>query len=520
MLGQENTKPPTEVTPLEPNQTHIQKYGPQYTKQRANQDNCFENSFHGDHGGESSIVNAYWNTLNTIVGIGIIGVPFALSKIGIIGGIVAMIIFGCLCTYSVMLQVRASNIMVFNLKFEQTCKTSKTRLKRIKKIIKKPHYEDLCEYCFGKKGYLFVLFCLLMLDFGALLSYLIIIADNITHVFDHIWAQIDHYNAPYIIKLFLTNRQFALFIIAIILILPACLPKDLSALERLSAFNVLTKVLLVCVVIYQFFDLTREYNDKSEIMSNVNYFDSAGISVGFGIFAFCFVANDTAFLIYNTLYKPTPLRWGILNSSAIASDVIIVILFGLFGYLTFVGKNGNNGINSNLFNNYPTNSVVMIIMRTMYAFSMAFSFPIKFYVVRHCFFEFFHMNFLTSNENSEMDEKVDDSEHESVQTASLCKHLLYTLPLFAITLAISLVVDDLGIVISLVGSISCVNLAFVLPCACYLKLTPSKLKFWNESTFDKSMKSLKTVAFPLILLIVGAFLAVFTTVGTLVTFYS
>ena len=39
------------------------------------------------------------------------------------------------------------------------------------------NYEDLCEYLFGIKGYIFVSITMLVFDFGATLSYLIILGD-------------------------------------------------------------------------------------------------------------------------------------------------------------------------------------------------------------------------------------------------------------------------------------------------------------------------------------------------------
>ena len=324
----------------------------------------------------------------------------------------------------------------------------------------------------------------------------------------------------------LSHRQFVLTLISIIFILPACIPRDVSALERLSAFSVFTKLLLVFVVIFEFFSLTKVLNSNNNnnwetIKININYFDSNGLSQAIGIFAFSFVAHDTAFLIYNTLYQPTIKRWSLLNTYGISTAVFICILFGIPGYLTFVTE---KQVSSNILNSYPTHSIIMIVMRIIYSFSMAFSFPITFYVVRHCLFVFFQLimspspSSTSSNNNKEIinDENENENEiHESIQNAPLWKHLLMTFLLFISVLLIALVVDSLGMVMSLVGSIACVNLGFVLPCACYLKISPYKIAFWKENTYDKSILSLKNIFVPVILIIVGIFLAVYTTIDTL-----
>ena len=47
------------------------------------------------------------------------------------------------------------------------------------------NYEDLCRKCFGWQGYVTVSMCMFLFDFGALLTYLIIMGDVATPVVVH-----------------------------------------------------------------------------------------------------------------------------------------------------------------------------------------------------------------------------------------------------------------------------------------------------------------------------------------------
>jgi len=59
---------------------------------------------HGDFGRASvGVVQTYFNTFKCFIGIGILAIPEAFSKVGILGGVVGIIIIGVLNTYTIIL---------------------------------------------------------------------------------------------------------------------------------------------------------------------------------------------------------------------------------------------------------------------------------------------------------------------------------------------------------------------------------------------------------------------------------
>lgn len=105
--------------------------------------------------------------------------------------------------------------------------------------------------------------------------------------------------------------------------------------------------------------------------------------------------------------------------------------------------------------------------RVSYILTMALTYPISCYVVRHvCYALYLQVRTFGKHDK-----------YISMKTISFSTHLALTLPIFLSTLAISLFVRDLGVVMSLTGSLAGCGLSFVLPSLCYLKVTPYSLRF-------------------------------------------
>jgi len=203
------------------------------------------------------------------------------------------------------------------------------------------------------------------------------------------------------------------------------------------------------------------------------------------------------FLLYNTLRNPTESRWAKLICQAISGSVTICTIFSMFAYLTF-----GNTVDQNLLNNYNVNQPWIIASRITYTLSMALSYPTAFYVVRHIVYSIFNRN----------------SQHKSIRQAPLWKHLLFTIPIFLSNLTLACLINSLGLVMSVAGSLAAVSLAFILPCCCYLKLCRYPLKFWNEKPGYR-WEACKSVVPPMILAVVGFALAIFCPAFTILQTY-
>lgn len=171
---------------------------------------------------------------------------------------------------------------------------------------------------------------------------------------------------------------------------------------------------------------------------------------------------------------------------------VICCMFGLFGYLTFRGD-----CVSNLLNNYDGYDPVVQVGGVAYVFTMALTYPLSFYVARHVIYAIIFRG----------------PDYRSAQNSSLSTHLLISLPLFGITLLIVMFVKDLGLVMSITGSVAAVFIAFILPAACYLRIQPSPLQFW---IYKKGVwKGFKFVVPSFLLLVFGVLAAILSTGQTI-----
>ena len=57
--------------------------------------------------GTSSIMSASFNMVNSIVGAGMIGIPFALREAGLVVGILLLVVMGFVTDYSIMLIIKS-----------------------------------------------------------------------------------------------------------------------------------------------------------------------------------------------------------------------------------------------------------------------------------------------------------------------------------------------------------------------------------------------------------------------------
>jgi len=396
------------------------------------------------HSGQSSRYNVSINFINTVVGAGIVGLPYVFRISGFYMALVLMV-SGCLLTdYSVRLLVRTG--MTHN----------------------RCNYEDLCHLALGRAGRAAVSLTMLVFDFGAMLSYLIIRGDAGTNVMAHAtgWHNGD------------ALRRATIAALACCTVLPLCMFRDVSKLENASLFSEITVFLVIIIVAYEIF-----HRGLPEEQGELVFVESPhGVFTAFGIVAFAFVCHDSAFLLNNTLRdNKNPQRWASVTHVSLGCALLTCLLLAVPGYLTFRGSTC-----SNLLNNYDAGSIPIIIMRSVYVLTMASTYPISFFVVRHI-------------TNAAIFSGRDD--FQTIQEMSLFRHLALTLPIFFASLGVVMVVNNLGVVMAVAGALGGGVLAFIFPPLCHIVLAEKSILFWRNK--GQVCASIVELGPPLLLLLFG-----------------
>ena len=409
--------------------------------------------------GKSPIISTLPNML---AGCGVVGLPITYAYSGLFTGIIIMILIAGLSVYTLRMLI-------------VTGKKNKCQ-----------DYERLVSKCFGIKGYYFISFNLLIFDIGACLTYTIILGNSAKAVMEYIFKL---ENDPTTANIY---RQIFITIIYICLILPFCLGRDFSFIEKVSAAAIFVVFIMIGIVIYMYYD---EYRDASKTDPNYsieywlnqdNYF---AILASIGTITFAFIQHDLCFMVYKTLKNNTIKRYTILAFLGMLIQCILCVVICIYGYLSF----GDN-VEDDLLLNFDIENRAIIAIRILYTFRMSFCFPTAFYVVRHILYSIVYRD-------------GDTYEH-----ASKLKRIIFTLIPLLSFLIIGLFLQDLGFVMSLAGLLSALNLAFVLPSLCHIKKgTPYPLKFWKAKD-GKIWDAFIDIVPPLILIIFGTFAA---TVGSI-----
>merc|ERR1739842_88302 len=104
----------------------------------------------------------------------------------------------------------------------------------------------------------------------------------------------------------------------------------------------------------------------------------------------------------------------------------------------------------------------------------------------------------------------------NVKNAPLSHHLICTLTLFFIPLLLSMFLTVLGTALSIIGGLSSVQLAFVMPCMCHIQASEYGFgSFVTERTIGRKWKGWASVYPPFILAVFGVLLAVYGVVDVI-----
>ncbi|CAG8559864.1 16097_t:CDS:2 [Cetraspora pellucida] len=153
------------------------------------------------------------------------------------------------------------------------------------------------------------------------------------------------------------------------------------------------------------------------------------------------------------VFQPTMNRFAAVTHLSTFISMAACMLMALTGYLVFTNKTQGN-----ILNNFPGNDVIINIARFCFGFNMFTTLPLELFVCR----------------------EVINNYYFADEQFTWIRHVTITTILVGSAMAISLLTDSLGIVLELTGGFSATALAYILPPACYLKLSSGELLTLNK----------------------------------------
>lgn len=413
----------------------------------------------------SGKLGAYFNFVNSVVGAGIIGLPFAIAQSGLWMGMVLLITIGYLTFVGVQTIIKCGTMAGVN------------------------SYEGLCRHALGKWGYWAVSWSMIIFPIGGMCAYLIIIGDNVPHVLRSATG----------IEI---SREVAVSVTGIGIILPLCFLRDMSTLAKSSSISVLAAVVIVLVIAFHGPSvLEHEILFKNRTAPEPDYsFVKPRFAAGLGTISFAYVCHHSSFIVFGSLKKSTLPEWTIVSLASIGTALVLSVIISLGGFLLFF-----NETESDILQSFGPDDDWMNFARLMLALTMVLTFPMEQFVARHSLHSLIWGNIPVTN----------------------TKHYVITLLLWGGCFIVGLTVTNLGVVLEITGATSASILGYILPGLCFFSLHPWKQEWaavraaWSSSSpeYVKSRSRRMRMAWRVIeqaLMIVFGVLAF--VVGTITTF--
>ncbi|XP_066153968.1 putative sodium-coupled neutral amino acid transporter 11 isoform X1 [Euwallacea fornicatus] len=400
----------------------------QFSEDRGSSIDSHENAFDDmkqlvtdeDKENKSSLHYASFNFINSIIGSGVIGIPYALHEAGFGFGLLLLAFVAYVTDYSLILMVKAGHI---SGRFS---------------------YQGIMEAAFGKAGYIFLGILQFFYPFIAMVSYNVVVGDTVTKVIvrltdigpDNIFAK----------------REIIVLIATILITVPLCLYRDIAKLAKISFFS------LVCIA-FILFSIMLRIGKLSEIVPDHPHswrFFNSDIIPAIGIMAFAFMCHHNTFLIYSSMADASQKKWETVTHASILTSLIVACIFGIAGYSTFKAYSQGD-----LLENYCWDDDLMNMSRLLFSIQILLTYPIECFVTREVV------------ENSILGKDPDVPISERV-------HYGLTISIILTTYLISMATDCLGVVLELNGVLAAVPLAYVLPAMCYLRLEEGSMLDRNK----------------------------------------
>eukprot|EP00096_Caligus_rogercresseyi_P010519 TRINITY_DN3870_c0_g1_i2.p1 TRINITY_DN3870_c0_g1~~TRINITY_DN3870_c0_g1_i2.p1 ORF type:complete len:440 (-),score=48.11 TRINITY_DN3870_c0_g1_i2:19-1338(-) len=371
----------------------------------------------------SSSLKVSFNYINSILGSGIIGVPYAIRQAGLGAGIFLIFLIAWIIDYSLILMIKGGSISGAK------------------------SYQELVDKSFGPIGYYIISGLQFIYPLIAMVSYNIIFGDTVTKVIvgifslpeDSIW----------------NSREFLALLATIFLTLPISLYRNISRLAKVSLVSLLL-IGFIAITIYVRLDVYHTHMDIND--SFWTFMRPAGIPEAIGIITFAMMCHHNSFLLYDSLEEPSISKWRSVTHVSIFTSVLCMLIFGLGGYFSF-----GHIVQGDLLNNYCWDDQLMNASRVLFSITIMLTYPIECFVCREVI-----LTALFGNDQSEVVQNM-DSKKKTIY------HVIITVLIVALTYLISLATNCLGIVLALNGLFAAIPLAFIFPAICYLKLSAGTL---------------------------------------------
>ncbi|GAB5368375.1 hypothetical protein AAMO2058_001313900 [Amorphochlora amoebiformis] len=362
----------------------------------------------------ASLFSSTMNLTNTIMGVGILGLPLALASNGYVLGVFFLVVFALLSLFGLHLLAMVSNEL-----FGETRDAT---------------FYKVSSHIF-KHGAVLGDMLVILQAYGVGSSYLIIIGDLLPDALVGIGMQE-------------INRRIAITVCFLVFVVPLCCFRQINALRHVSTISNLF-VLFLSFVVLSFAIDTSQACDRSACGPTQAVRSGIAGAKTLPVFIFGFGCHENLFPVCNELQRFTTKRIDTVISSSILLALAVYILVAVSGYATFGSE-----VSRNILESYPQTPLVTI-GRLFASMIAVLGFPLQCYPFRHSL-----LQILT----------VALGKVPPTSTSGRVRFWLATLGFSLATWGLAMGVSDLGVVLGVIGATTGATISYILPGYAYYTL--------------------------------------------------
>ncbi|GAB9469893.1 hypothetical protein Gpo141_00007156 [Globisporangium polare] len=410
----------------------------------------------GPHSSERTVKapSAIFNLASTIIGGGILSLPYAFEKCGIVLAFVFMLVSAMASNFSLYVIVSCSR------------RGGATT------------YEEIVRKALGPKAGLITVTLLVLLTFLTMVAYVILVKDLVSSLGEQFLFA----------RAISVVEQNVLTIVCIALVSPVLFARSMDALRYTSIFS-LCSVFLLAIAI-----TIRAVKSLESPDGNVAVMNTEPVSIklfpsdwrdpvfAFPIISISFLCHFNVLPVYRELHKPTRHRLKKIVSATMFSTWAFYMVVATMGYLFAYQLPG--GVKDDILNNFTINDSLINVGRLGLLMTIMMNLPL---IMQPCRMNTIRLGKYVSGFIKTYSSRSSYGEDIALLTTPTAMqavtpavpnqnvfHFVLTVLLISGAVSLALVLPGVAVVWNMVGSTVGILISYVLPCVSYILIRKNR----------------------------------------------
>ncbi|ETN58362.1 amino acid transporter [Anopheles darlingi] len=352
---------------------------------------------------------------NSIIGVGILSMPFCFQKCGIVLSIVLLLLSSyvtrLVCSYMVKSAI----------------------------ISRRKNFEQIAFYAFGSGGKLLVELCVVGYLLGTCIAYFVVVGDLGPQITAKILS-LDESS---------TLRSWVMIVVTIVCIIPLGMLRNVDSLASVCSASL---GFYLCLVLKVISEASNQFQQNGWF-DRMDLWKWSGILQCMPIFTMALSCQMQIFEVYATMPTTSLDKMDRVIRQSTNICTLIYVAIGFFGYVAFNGHRFSGNI---LVDFSP--SFVSDVIKIGFVLSVAFSFPLAIFPCRVSLYS------LLYKRASDAHLYIPESKFRPL-----------TVAIVVVSLIVGLLIPSIEVVIGLVGSTIGVAICLIIPAACYMTICKTNI---------------------------------------------